>query len=292
MARPNPFSVYASQFINDAIHNASTALNKSIYPESETPEPLFFSVTEGSHLAQSKDSIPPRLSPHNAEGSDVDEDGYPRLDGSRGTAVGTRLGDAEDDYDDDQYAAGPSSSSHHNTRSIRKLSDDPYLDDAELEEEYGLHEDVDSIPLIASGTRSPVIPAPTPAPGWLAHFSVSRHNSPLPPRAQSSPSMSSGSPPTSRRTSDSSDPPPFLERSSASLSPPTRTTLSESLLPRDGVSRSLFTLPDPGRVPRRKYNDSVWTAVWCAAILVCAIGSVVILFFTVSKTSPEPPFLD
>ncbi|KAG9039644.1 hypothetical protein FRB95_009225 [Tulasnella sp. JGI-2019a] len=281
MARPNPFSIYASQFIN----NASTAINKSIYPESETPEPLFFSVTEGSHLAQSKDSILHQRPRDDAEGSDVDDDGYPKLSGSRGDIL-------KEDYDNDQYAAGPSSSSHHNARSPRKLSDDPYLDDTELEEEYGLHEDVDAIPLIASGTRSPIRPSPAPAPGWLAHFSVSRHNSPLPPKQQSSRSSSSdslSSQSTSRRTSDdSTDPPPFLDREAPS-SPPTRTTLSESLLPRDGVSRSLFTLPEPGRVPRRKYNDSAWTVLWCTALLLCAVGSVVILFVTTSPTGPSTP---
>ncbi|KAG8890579.1 hypothetical protein FRB98_007133 [Tulasnella sp. 332] len=284
MARPNPFSIYASQFIN----NASTAINRSIYPENETPEPLFFSTTEGSHLAQSKDSILQQQPRDDAEGSDVDDEGYPKLSGSRGDVMHTHQED-EEDYDNDQYAAGPSSL-HHNARAPQKLSDDPYLDDAELEEEYALHEDVDSMPLIASGTRSPMRATPAPAPGWLAHFSVSRHNSPLPPKHQSSRSSSSeslSSPPSSPRTSDSSDPPPFLDRDASS--PPTRTTLSESLLPRDGISRTLFTLPEPGRVPRRKYNDSTWTALWCTALLMCALGSIVILFVTTSPSSPSTP---
>lgn len=286
MAR-NPFSVYASHFIN-----ASTALNKSLYPESETPEPLFFSVTEGSHLAHSKEQVDAAHS--DDEHSDLDEDGYPRLVGSGGSALRrtVRRSTDEQDSNSDQYRAGPS---HHNKpQPTKKPSDDPYLDDEDLDEELGSPRNMDSMPLIASGPRSPVSRGgglAAPAQGWLAHFSHSRNPTPLDTRLDSprSPRSSESSSPTSGRSSDSSDPPPFLD--DLPSPPPTRTTLSESLLPRDGISRSLFTLPDPHRIPRRKYNDSAWTAAWCTALLLCGLGFIITLFVTVrlipAKSCPK-----
>lgn len=277
MARPNAFSVYASHFIN-----ASNALNRSFYREPETPEPLFFSVTEGSHLAQSKDSLPPDPHGHDDETSDVDDEGYPKLMGSGGSVL--RKVDMDDDPDQDPFRAGPSTSYHHRAQPAKKPSDDPYLDDADLEEELGPHAGADSIPLIASRARSPVRPVAAPAPGWLAHFSTSRQPSTLHIKDHSpltSPSPSS-SPQSSPRSSESSEPPPFPAR--GHTPPPTRTTLSESLLPRDGISRSLFSLPDPRRIPRRKYNDSPWTVLWCTAILVCGVASIIVLFIPVSRS--------
>ena len=65
----------------------------------------------------------------------------------------------------------------------------------------------------------------------------------------------------------------------------------ESLLPRDGHARPIdtFSLPDPRHIPRgrRKYNDSVWTAVWCTGLTLCTASSVFILFFT-RKPSTHP----
>ncbi|KAG8903441.1 hypothetical protein FRB99_003263 [Tulasnella sp. 403] len=280
MARPNAFSVYASHFIN-----ASNALNRSFYREPDTPEPLFFSVTEGSHLAQSKDSLPPDATTHDDQTSDVDEDGYPKLMGSGGSVL--RRVDSDDDADQDPFRAGPSTSYHHKAQPVKKPSDDPYLDDADLEEELGVHPGVDSIPLIASGARSPVRTVAAPAPGWLAHFSTSRQPSKLHVQDHSPLSSPASSPssPSSNRSSESSEPPPFLPR--GHTPPPTRTTLSESLLPRDGISRSLFSLPDPRRIPRRKYNDSPWTVLWCTAILVCGVASIFVLFIPVSPSLPE-----
>ncbi|KAG8934227.1 hypothetical protein FRC01_004307 [Tulasnella sp. 417] len=312
MARPNAFSVYASHFINTAANN----INRSLYPESEVPERLFFSATDGgSHLADSKDSLPrDSIHPHHpaAETTEVDDDGYPRLTGSAGSAL--RATGEEEDSDNDQYGL-PGPSSQQKPRAEKKPSDDPYLDDADLEEELDLHKNIDSIPLIASSSRSPPQAKPNspptrkaPAPGWLAHFSISRTQSPSKPppstrRAQpyqvDSPrssgdedSFSDSSLPTSHRTSeesDSSDPPAFLDERRP---PPPfgRTTLQESLLPRDGVSRTLFNLPDPQRaLPGRKYNDSVWTAIWCTSLLVCGLGSIIVLFVTVSPSKPSNP---
>ncbi|KAG8971185.1 hypothetical protein FRB90_010579, partial [Tulasnella sp. 427] len=318
MARPNAFSVYASHFINTATNN----LNRSLYPESEVPERLFFSATDGgSHLADSKDSLTgaqPTHQPRTAtETTEVDDDGYPRLTGSAGSALratGDMPGEGEeDDYSDNDQYRQPGPSSQRKPRAEKKPSDDPYLDDADLEEELDLHGNVDSIPLIASMSHSPPPkPNKAPAQGWLAHFSVSRTQSPSKPppkRAQpyqvDSPrssgdddedSFSDSSLPTSHRSSeesDSSDPPAFLDERERTRRPPPpfgRTTLQESLLPRDGVSRTLFNLPDPQRaLPGRKYNDSVWTAIWCSSLLICGLGSIIVLFVTVSPSKPSNP---
>lgn len=286
--RPSAFSVYASQFIN----NASTALNRSVLGQapSETTEPLFFSVTEGSHLGDD-DPLPAgngysddddedlRRSLHQSHRSELGDDGLPRLDGSRVTTLG-RLQHSDNGYDDNDN--GP-----HPPR-ITKPSDDPYLDEDDLDDP--LPGNMDSLPLIASRALSPSDQAPKQ--GWLAHFSTSRGHSPLNPP---SPDYSS-SPPSSRRTSESSDPPdeyftglPSARDNYSSrqfVSPqPTRTTLSESLLPRDGISRSVFVLPEHGDIPRRKYNDYPWTALWCASLLVCGVGSIITLFIEVSYIS-------
>ena len=68
---------------------------------------------------------------------------------------------------------------------------------------------------------------------------------------------------------------------SPSPTPPvTRVELTESLLPRDNLNRSIFSLPDPGRIPRHKYNDSPWIAIWCTSLLLCTVGLILTFFLT------------
>lgn len=85
-------------------------------------------------------------------------------------------------------------------------------------------------------------------------------------------------------------PPPRTRRDSISLEPSrTHIDLTEELLPRDGVERSVFSLPDPAHTPYRKYNDPIWTALWCTSLLFSFIGSIVIIFFTESHPlAPKP----
>ncbi|KAG8930866.1 hypothetical protein FRC02_003559 [Tulasnella sp. 418] len=268
MSRPSAFSVYASHFLN-----ATNALNKSFAAPSETTEPLFFSVTEGSHLG---DDESPRDDKHDNE-SDVGDDGFPRLVGSELFGIP----EDDDDSDGDQFhgrngastlnVAGPSTST---TRAL-KPPDDPYLDDTDIEDALNSTQD---IPLIRSPSpSSPRQQKRQHTQGWLAHFSHSRNHSPLNPM---SPELSS---PSSSPRSSSSEPPDYL-LGRAPTPPPTRTTLSESLLPRDGVSRILFTLPDQSRIPRRKYNDYAWTAIWCTGLLFCGVGSILVLFVTTAPS--------
>ena len=62
--------------------------------------------------------------------------------------------------------------------------------------------------------------------------------------------------------------------------PPQRTTLTESLLPRNHDAPFVFNLPVPGRIPRRKYNDAGWANLWYVCVAICAIGSILTLFLT------------
>lgn len=129
--------------------------------------------------------------------------------------------------------------------------DDPYL---RLDEE----EQQPSEPLLASGTG-----------GWLAHQTMMRSPSPDPSSIDSrSPSPSPPIHPTSSPPLQA--PPPTL----------THISLTESLLPRDGAH--IFSLPDPRHLPRgrRKYHDSIWTSVWCAALGLIASFALLVLLLT------------
>ncbi|KAH7103950.1 plasma-membrane choline transporter-domain-containing protein [Auriculariales sp. MPI-PUGE-AT-0066] len=66
--------------------------------------------------------------------------------------------------------------------------------------------------------------------------------------------------------------------------PVARSTLRESLLPRDGVTRPVFSLPDPRRVPLRKFNDPAWTVLYCTGLTACIVGWLVVVLVT----SPRP----
>lgn len=126
--------------------------------------------------------------------------------------------------------------------------DDPYL---RLDEEDGDGTLRESARLL--GVASEV---PSTQGGWLAH-----QTSPLPSRS-----------PTPTPPSSEDSPPPNEE--------PPPPTLTESLLPRDGISRSVFFLPDPGRTPRHRYNDPNWTVLWCTALLISFLASILSLFLT------------
>lgn len=141
-------------------------------------------------------------------------------------------------------------------------ADNPYLQDLDEEDLPDMNSPQDSLPLLPSasllGSSSRVEEKQQ---GWL---SLDLGNAPAPPpRLATSPPLS----PSSAR--------------SHLMSPPTRTTLSESLLPRDGLERSVFHLPDPDRpLPMNKYNDSQWTAIWCGSLLACGLGAIIIFFTT------------
>ncbi|KAF5368765.1 hypothetical protein D9615_010409 [Tricholomella constricta] len=241
------FAAYASQFLNRQ-QNGSSSLASS--------QPMFFSFTtdDGSRAGQNPDT-------------DLDDFDDPHLrDSEASRATYRHHDDAEDD--DDPYL---------------RLDEDERTGRSAFDSR---HYNSQSIPLIASenGSLSPE----DSQKGWLAHLaspmmrhvrSQSRSPSPSP-----SDSTDSGPPPdlfgpeTIRILPSPPPPPPTTSRAPVSLS------LTESLLPRDGRSRPLdvFSLPDPRHTTRgrRKYNDSIWTAIWCTGVSVCVFFSVLLLFVT------------
>ncbi|KAG6918853.1 hypothetical protein DXG01_011258 [Tephrocybe rancida] len=243
------FAAYASQFLTRQ-QNASSSLASS--------QPMFFSfTTDGGSRAG-----------HNPD-TDLDDLDDPHLrDIEASGATSRRPGGVEDD--DDPYL---------------RLDEDECTGRSEFNSR---HYNSQSIPLIASENGS-LSPEGSPK-GWLAHLaspmmrhsrSRSRSRSPSPTPSDST---DSGPPPevfgpdTIRVLPTPPLPPPTTNREPVSLS------LTESLLPRDGRSRPLdvFSLPDPRHTPRgrRRYNDPIWTAVWCAGVSFCVLFSIILLFTT------------
>ncbi|KAH9950218.1 plasma-membrane choline transporter-domain-containing protein [Amylocystis lapponica] len=206
------------------------------------------------------------------------------------TENGSRAGNVNeadlDDLDDPHLRA--SSMSKATVRRDEEYGadddDDPYLRLDEEDPALSRHQS-HSIPLlgVSEGDNSK---------GWLAHASPLRSPSPSP----SSSSVDSEAPPPDLPSLRS--PSPFHPQLPPHPLPPPRTavtlSLTESLLPRDGRTRPLdvFSLPDPRYVPRgrRKYNDSIWTAMWCTGLSICLFFSILILFLTHKPTErPRSP---
>ncbi|KAK0211275.1 plasma-membrane choline transporter-domain-containing protein [Desarmillaria ectypa] len=162
--------------------------------------------------------------------------------------------------------------------------EDPYLRlDEEEQSIYSRHDsrhrDPQSRPLISPDHLSDRSESPQ---GWLAH--------------QASPLRDPS--PSSSDSTDLEPPPEFLAATSksrphppSSIPPPPPTgrqpvslSLTDSLLPRDGTVRPLdvFSLPDPRHISRgrRKFNDFIWTALWCTGISLCLLFSIIMLFTT------------
>ncbi|KAG6818564.1 hypothetical protein H0H93_003952 [Arthromyces matolae] len=241
------FAAYASQFLIRQ-QNASSSMASS--------QPMFFSFTtdNGSRAGHEPDT----------DLDDLDDPHLRDIEASGTTA--RRGGGAEDD--DDPYL---------------RLDEDERTGRADFSSK---HYNPQSIPLIAS-ERGSLSPDESPK-GWLAHLAspMMRHSRPRSrsPSPTPSDSSDSGPPPgmygpeTIHVHPAPTMPPPTTNRGPVSLS------LTESLLPRDGRSRPLdvFSLPDPRHVPRgrRKHNDSMWTAGWCAGVSLCVLFSIILLFVT------------
>lgn len=194
---------------------------------------------------------------------------------------GSRAGnphDADlDDLDDPHLRA----SEHMSRQTVR----DAYISEEEENEDPYLRLDEEEAGISRHPRRSTRlldVSEPGGSKGWLAHASPLR--SPTP----SNSSIDSQSPPPRILSPPLSPPPPPPRYSQPPPPPPPRTqaalSLTESLLPRDGHTRPIdvFSLPDPRYVPRgrRKYNDSIWTAVWCTGIGICYFCSLLTLFLT------------
>lgn len=235
------FADYASQFLNRQQQKPSSSLSSS--------QPIFFSFTS---------------------------DG-----GSRG---GIEHSEDLDDLDDPHLRA--SSSEHMSRQTVREMDieeedNNPYLRLDEVEAGGSRHQ-----PRARSAYLG--VSEASESKGWLAHASPLR--SPSPPSSLSS--VESRRPPPPFHDHILSPPltplPQRTQRPPQSLPPPPRTeaalSLTESLLPRDGVTRpvDVFSLPDPRYVSRgrRKYNDSIWTVVWCSGLSICYFFSLLVLFVT------------
>ncbi|KAJ1307971.1 hypothetical protein OPQ81_002048 [Rhizoctonia solani] len=296
---PASFSTYASQFLSrSAVTN-------------DDAQPMFYSVAEGNESQHRlQDSTYSRRS-----AAELDDDGLPMLAGAT-----TIFDNGENDDDRGSRTGGSEIDSrastpqlpHARVRAQQLEVENPYLEEDELDHIDDMMP-TDSIPLIASPPRSPSPKRNKPAAaGWLAHLSQSAHpGSSRHARAAMSPPdphFDSSSDEESAEGSDSSEemalfppspvvtqsyphatpPPPPTRRDEIDLEPSrTHIDLTESLLRRDGVERPVFVLQDPARTPFHKYNDPVWTALWCTSILFSVIGSIVIIFFTNSHPKPD-----
>ncbi|KAL0946398.1 hypothetical protein HGRIS_012624 [Hohenbuehelia grisea] len=261
------FAAYASQFLNrqQQPNAGSSSLASS--------QPMFFSFTTDNGSRGGR-------SPVDSDIDDIDDPHLRASDASRTEREYTRspphANDDEDPYlrlDEDEGAQRFAAT---NARSSRYA-----------------HQNV---PLIASDIEDSRAESPR---GWLAHqaspLRLSRSPSP-----SSSSSTRSSSPPPDIFAAPGARAPPSRQQPSTPMHqpPPPRTSrdpvslsLTESLLPRDGVTRPLdvFSLPDPRHTPRsrRKYHDSAWTALWCTGLSICLVSSFLVLFLTHKPKVPK-----
>jgi len=231
---------------------ASQFLTRQQPDSLSSSQPMFFSFSSDNESRHG-----------NNRDHDLDDLDDPHLRASRAST--TRPGPRADDDDDDD--------------------DDPYL---RLDEEDPMsRNNAQSIPLIASGGDY----EPDSSKGWLAHHASPLRNYPSDSSsARSLTSSEDGSPPHDILSHQSRYQQRQYQR--PSIPPPPRVSLSltESLLPRDGNTRprDVFSLPDPRHVSkaRRKYNDSIWTVIWCSSLTFCLLFSIIILFLTRKPSNP------
>jgi len=308
MLSPSPFSVYASNFLKRGGEQEQLDASQA------SSQPLFYSATAGESGSDDGDPFRGGDETPGAH-SVIDDDSVPRLAG------------AVDEPQDVLFDARQESSYLDDMSGSRRTPIDqrlgPDMTMKELEDDDVFPGDLDDLPAMDSELYDSVphrvrrgisasqsalnsalldqsLPSPPQQqqhqPGWRSHQAEPTTSRPSSrPQPSSSPSQHYA---YSDEDDDPNVPPAYLTaESSASTTPPpmhvppTRTAMSvqlnESLLPRDGVSRTLFYLPDPDRpVGRNKYHDPEWMSIWLSAVSICAVGSVLIFFVTdVSKPS-------
>ncbi|KAK0496810.1 plasma-membrane choline transporter-domain-containing protein [Armillaria luteobubalina] len=237
------FAAFASQILNRP-QNGETSMASS--------QPMFFSFTtdSGSRAEYGPD----------ADINDLD-DPHLRESHLRSGTISRNLPEIGDEDDEDPYL---------------RLDEE---EQAMYSRHDSRHRDPQSRPLISSDRLSDRSDSPH---GWLAHqASPLRDPSPSPSESTDSeplPEFLTAASKSRPHPPPSIPPPPPTGRQPVSLS------LTDSLLPRDGTVRPLdvFSLPDPRHVPRgrRKFNDFIWTALWCAGLSLCLLFSIILLFMT------------
>ncbi|KAJ8092521.1 hypothetical protein PM082_023774 [Marasmius tenuissimus] len=274
------FAVYASQFINRQNgNNGESSMTSS--------QPMFFSFTTDNSEEEASRTDRGRRGAGDAGRGSMFGSGWWGADrstvhdkGRRGRGRGRGRGEPVDfneldendphliqDSDEEDVEDVGRRGGRHAGNGRGGDEEDPYL---RLDEE-------ETIRRPRSQSRSP-----SPQGGWLAHQGR----------------LSSSSSSTSSSDSDDEEPPPdiLVQRPGphGRPHPPPRTnrdpvslSLTESLLPRDGVTRPIdvFSLPDPRFTSRnrRKFQDSIWTALWLTGVSVCLVASIVLLFATSAK---------
>ncbi|KAL0060632.1 hypothetical protein AAF712_012575 [Marasmius tenuissimus] len=274
------FAVYASQFINRQNgNNGESSMTSS--------QPMFFSFTTDNSEEEASRTDRGRRGAGDAGRGSIFGSGWWGPDrstvhdkGRRGRGRGRGRGEPVDfdeldendphliqDSDEEDVEDVGRRGGRHAGNGHGGDEEDPYL---RLDEE-------ETIRRPRSQSRSP-----SPQGGWLAHQGR----------------LSSSSSSTSSSDSDDEEPPPdiLVQRPGPHERPhpPPRTnrdpvslSLTESLLPRDGVTRPIdvFSLPDPRFTSRnrRKFQDSIWTALWLTGVSVCLVASLVLLFTTSVK---------
>ncbi|KAF7440315.1 hypothetical protein PC9H_000659 [Pleurotus ostreatus] len=215
---------------------------------------------------------------HSPDDSDLDDSDDPHLRLSNASRLEQGRYSARrlpmDDDDDDPYLRldeddGPQRFNPRNTHSSRYNAQNVPL----------ISSEIDDSRREGSETR-----------GWLAHQASPLRRARSPSPSPSGSSSSSSSPPPDIFSTPNNRPKLSSPRShQPPLPPPTSRnpislSLTESLLPRDGVSRPVhvFSLPDPRHTPRsrRKYHDSIWTALWLTGVTICLVASLITLIFT------------
>lgn len=321
MVNPSPFSIYASAFLNRGSDSQNLAASQASTSQplfysatagddgSDDGDPFTRGgdETPGARSVVGDDSVP-----HLPGGGDDpqsvifdagkgDDNDSPYLDNDLGMSSSSRLplhndtahsrndlhDDDEEEDDDDVYPGD--------------LDDLPMMDSE-------MYDPAPRVRTEASTTQSTLNDALTGRqPGWRSHQALppqqsqrQQQKAPLSPLHDSrTRTPIYGYSDDEDEDEDVNEPPAYLTAESVSPSPPrhqqqqqrqggvppTRTAMSvqlnESLLPRDGVSRSLFYLPDPDRpVGRNKYHDPEWMTAWLSAISICAVGTILIFFVT------------
>lgn len=165
--------------------------------------------------------------------------------------------------------------------------DDPYLrlDEDERPLSQTTRFNADSVPLIESERiEDSDSDEPPQAQGWLAHQAPMSYR--VPPSPPSDSSSDPGSPPADLFATPARVVPTVTN-------PQLSNPLTDSLLPRDGISRPMdvFSLPDPRIHSRGRVvcKDASWTMVWLGSVAACIVGSFIILFTTSSNPKGSHP---
>jgi hypothetical protein len=232
---------------------ASQYLNRQDESRPPSSQPMFFSFTTDNESRAGHDT-------------DLDDLDDPHIRESEVSRSARRRQEEDDDpylrLDEDEQVSANAFDSRHRNAQLQRA---PFIQS----------DDASSVSSSRHG-------------GWLAHLASSPFSQSRPPSPSQSTASSDSEPPADLVFPAGSQtrvlqPPP-------STQPPVSLSLTESLLPRDGLARPIdvFNLPDPRHTPRnrRRYNDSLWTALWLAGVSICYVLTIILLFLPRKASKP------